>query len=37
MIAQDMLFKNLIGNTSHNINMRRVSNDTNFHDVAVVD
>jgi hypothetical protein len=36
MIAQDMLFKKLIGNTSHNINIRRVSNDTNFHDVAGV-
>jgi hypothetical protein len=35
MIAQDLLFKNLIGNASQNINIRRVSDDTNFHDVAV--
>ena len=37
MIAQDELFNNLTGKTSHHINKRRVSNDTNGHAVTVVD
>jgi hypothetical protein len=37
MIAQDELYNNLSGKSSHHINKRRVSNDTNDHIVTVVD